>query len=67
MNKEELAGIVKRRRKQLNLDIEVLALESGISLRTIRQIESGKGNPRLDTLNTLFKSLGLKMEVKQDA
>jgi len=44
-----------------------LAELAGVGLRTLKAIESGKGNPTFETLNKLADVLGmeLKLEVKK--
>ena len=67
MHQEELIKALKDRREALKVNQEYLAELSGVSLRTLKAIESGKGNPTLDTLNKLAEVLGmeLKLEVKK--
>ncbi len=67
MHQEELVKVLKDRREALKVNQEYLAELSGVSLRTLKAIESGKGNPTLDTLNKLAEVLGmeLKLEVKK--
>ncbi|MFV0209796.1 helix-turn-helix domain-containing protein [Empedobacter falsenii] len=57
---------IKERRKVLAISQETLAEISGVGLRTLKQFESGKGNPTLETLQKLCNALGLeiKLEVK---
>lgn len=57
---------IKERRKVLAISQETLAEISGVGLRTLKQFESGKGNPTLETLQKLCDALGLaiKLEVK---
>lgn len=58
---------LKQRRESLNVTQEQLAEISGVGLRTLKQFESGKGNPTLQTLYKLADALGLKLkfEVKE--
>ncbi|HNX86517.1 MAG TPA: helix-turn-helix domain-containing protein [Bacteroidales bacterium] len=67
MHQEELVKVLKDRREALKVNQEYLAELSGVSLRTLKAIESGKGNPTLDTLNKLAEVLGmeLKLELKK--
>lgn len=67
MHQEELIKALKDRREALKVNQEYLAELSGVSLRTLKAIESGKGNPTFDTLNKLAEVLGmeLKLEVKK--
>ncbi len=67
MHQEVLIKALKDRREALKVNQEYLAELSGVSLRTLKAIESGKGNPTLDTLNKLAEVLGmeLKLEVKK--
>ncbi len=64
---EEIATILKRRRNELALTLDHLAELSGVSLRTIKEVESGKGNPTLTTLSRIADILGMeiKLEVKK--
>jgi DNA-binding XRE family transcriptional regulator len=43
---------------------ETLALLTGVSLRTIKQLEVGKGNPTLETIQKLADALGLELQLK---
>ncbi len=67
MHQEDLIKALKDRREALKVNQEYLAELSGVSLRTLKAIESGKGNPTFDTLNKLAEVLGmeLKLEVKK--
>lgn len=51
----------------LQVTQETLAEISGVSLRTLKEIESGKGNPTLETLQKLADVLGMEvmLQVKQ--
>lgn len=57
---------IKERRKILNVTQETLAEISGVGLRTLKQLERGKGNPTLETLQKICDALGLeiKLEIK---
>ncbi len=57
---------LKKRRITLVLTQERLAELADISLRTIKEIESGKGNPTFATLSKIADVLGMeiKLEVK---
>ena len=46
---------------------QTLAEIAGVGLRTLKQIETGKGNPQLQTLQNLADALGmeLKLELKK--
>ncbi|WP_404980324.1 helix-turn-helix domain-containing protein [Chitinophaga pollutisoli] len=63
MHSGEIFNIVKSRRESLNITQETLAQLSGIALRTLKQFESGKGNPTLQTLQKLGDALGLEVTV----
>lgn len=64
MHFEELIKIVKERRMMLQVTQETLAELSGVGLRTLKQFESGKGNPTLLTLQKLGDVLGLEICLK---
>ncbi len=61
MNFKEIIRVIKERREMLKVTQETLATLSGVGLRTLRQFESGKGNPTLSTLQKLNDVLGLDL------
>ena len=64
MHFTELIQLVKERRESLRVTQETLADLSGVALRTVKQFESGKGNPTLVTLQKLADALGLELTMK---
>jgi len=54
---------IKKRRESLQVTQEMLAELSGVGLRTLKQFESGKGNPTLLTLQKLTDVLGLEVSL----
>jgi len=56
-----LITIIKSRREDLRITQEKLATMAGVSPRTLKQFESGKGNPTLNTLQKLATILGLEV------
>ena len=67
MHLNELIQALKKRRKILGVTQEHLAELSGVGLRTLKALESGKSNPTFKTLSKLAEVLGmeLKLEVKK--
>ncbi len=61
MHLETLIKTIKERREMLKVTQEALAGYSGVGLRTLKQFESGKGNPTLLTLNKLADILGMEI------
>ncbi|MDP2724574.1 MAG: helix-turn-helix transcriptional regulator [Bacteroidales bacterium] len=64
MHFEKLVRTIKERREVLQVTQETLANLSGVGLRTLKQFESGKGNPTLLTLQKLADVLGLEIGLK---
>jgi transcriptional regulator with XRE-family HTH domain len=66
MHRKNIIETLKLRRITLQTTQETLSILSGVSLRTVKQFESGKGNPTLDTLQKIADILGLelKLEIK---
>ena len=61
---KHLSGLVqqiKERREILKITQESLADLSGVGLRTIKQLERGKGNPTFNTLQEIVDVLGLEL------
>lgn len=64
MHFEELIKLIKERRQMLKVTQESLAELSGVGLRTLKQFESGKGNPTLQTLQKLADVLGMEISLR---
>ncbi len=52
---------IKERREMLKITQENLAELSGVGLRTIKQLEAGKGNPTYKTLQEIADVLGFEL------
>jgi y4mF family transcriptional regulator len=63
MHYNELSKTIKHRREILKITQEHLSELSGIGLRTLKSIETGKGNPTLDTIMKIIEILGLEINV----
>ena len=63
MHQKELIKILKERREVLDVTQEHLAELANVSLRTLKAIESGKGNPTFETMNKLADVLGLELKL----
>ncbi|MGB0982288.1 MAG: helix-turn-helix domain-containing protein [Winogradskyella sp.] len=61
MHYSTLIETIKKRRDMLHVTQDMLADLSGVGLRTLKQFESGKGNPTLETLNKLGNALGMEL------
>ncbi len=64
MHLSELIKTIKERRQALQVTQEDLAELSGVGLRTLKQFESGKGNPTLSTLHKISDVLGMEVCLK---
>ena len=64
MHLNNIVETLKKRRIRLQVTQETLALLTGVSLRTIKQLEAGKGNPRLETIQKLAQVLGLELQLE---
>lgn len=67
MHFNKITQEIKARREMLNVTQETLAELSELGLRTLKQIESGKGNFTLRSLQKLADVLGMEilLQVKQ--
>ena len=63
MHFEGLIKTIKERREVLQVTQETLAELSGVGLRTLKQFESGKGNPTLQTLQKIVDVLGMEVSL----
>ena len=64
MHYPELIETLKARRLALQVTQETLAELAGVGLRTLKEFESGKGNPTLVTLQKISDVLGLEVCLK---
>lgn len=64
MHYQVLIKQLKDRRESLQVTQDTLADISGVSLRALKQLESGKGNPTLETLSKLAEVLGLELSLQ---
>jgi y4mF family transcriptional regulator len=63
MNSKEAGDVIKERRKFLRISQKDLADIVGVGLRSLVDIENGKGNPTVSQLNKILEALGLKLEI----
>lgn len=58
---------IKARRSELRVTQDMLAELSGVGLRTIKEMERGKGNPTIQTVEKILTVLGLewRLQVKK--
>jgi len=64
MHYPELIRTIKERRESLQITQDTLAELSGVGLRTLKQFESGKGNPTLLTIQRIVDVLGMEVSLK---
>ena len=64
MNMEDFGRLIQKRRRVLRLDQRTLGDIIGVAVHTLSNIESGKGNPTLETLNKICEPLGLELVVR---
>jgi transcriptional regulator with XRE-family HTH domain len=67
MHQANLIQRLKDRREELGVTQEQLSELSSVALRTVKELDAGKGNPTLSTLMKLADVLGmeLKLEVRR--
>ncbi len=63
MNVEEAGQRIRSRRKELGISQRDLSQIAEVSLHTVSDIESGKGNPTLSILVRLLDPLGLELAI----
>jgi transcriptional regulator with XRE-family HTH domain len=64
LNTREIGKLVRERRRVLDIDQKMAAELSGVSVHTISDIESGKGNPSVKVLAAVLDALGLALLIK---
>jgi y4mF family transcriptional regulator len=63
MDKSEIGKAIKARRKFLGITQKELSEIVGLGLRSLIDIESGKGNPTIDQINKVLSALGLSLKI----
>jgi y4mF family transcriptional regulator len=60
-NENNLANLIKQKRKKLKLTQVDLAQKAGVGLRFLRELESGKITLRMDKVNQVLNLLGYEL------
>jgi transcriptional regulator with XRE-family HTH domain len=63
MNTERIGKAISARRKTLGIDQKSLAEIAGVSVHALSDIETGKGNPTMQTLGAVVDSLGMEIQL----
>lgn len=64
MHLVDICNKIKERRSLLGITQQDLADISGVGLRTIKEIETGKGNPSINTLLKILDVLGMELDAQ---
>ena len=56
-----LSKLIKGKRKQLGLTQEELSFKSGVGIRFVRELETGKPTLRMDKVNQVLKLFGVEL------
>lgn len=64
MQQSDLLQRLKNRRVQLGVTQEQLAELAAVALRTVKALDSGKGNPTVSTLLKLADVLGMELNLE---
>lgn len=64
MNSKETGDLIRRRRTSLQIDQHTLSEISGIAVHTLSNIEAGKGNPTVATLDRVLDALGMELRIQ---
>ena len=60
----KIGRIIKKRRLELSLELKDLQDYSGVNYVSISDIENGKANPTIKTLEKLLDVLGMELDIK---
>ncbi len=64
MHLVDICNKIKERRSLLGITQQDLSDISGVGLRTIKEIETGNGNPSINTLIKILNVLGMELDVQ---
>ena len=60
----KIGRIIKKRRQELNLELKDLQDYSGVNYASISDIENGKANPTIKTVEKLLDALGMQINIE---
>ena len=60
----KIGKIIKKRRQELNLELNDLQDYSGVNYASISDIENGKANPTIKTVEKLLDALGMQINIE---
>ena len=60
----KIGKIIKKRRQELNLELKDLQDYSGVNYASISDIENGKANPTIKTVDKLLDALGMQINIE---
>jgi transcriptional regulator with XRE-family HTH domain len=63
MNIDAIGLEVRRRRAVLCIDQKTLSDLSGVAVHTVSNIEAGRGNPTVATLQKVLGALGMELQI----
>jgi len=64
MNTKDMGVLIKKRRAALRIDQRTLSEISGIAIHTLSNIEAGRGNPSVETLDRVLHALGMELCIR---
>lgn len=64
LNTQEIGELIRDRRRILGIDQKTAAELSNVSVHTLSDIESGKGNPSVKVLAAVLDVLGLELRIQ---
>ncbi len=64
LNAQETGKLIRERRRILNIAQKTAAELSNVSVHTLSDIESGKGNPSVKVLSAVLDALGLELRIQ---
>lgn len=63
MDRVELGRVLRARRKAAGRTIASVAMDAGLSVPYIANLENGRGNPTMSALQQLAAALGTRLEI----
>jgi transcriptional regulator with XRE-family HTH domain len=64
MKAKEVGGMIRKRRASLEIDQRTLGEISKTAVHTLSNIEVGKGNPTMATLDRVLSALGMELRIQ---
>lgn len=59
---QRIGSTIRNKRVLLNLTLADLSILTGLNITNLRRIETGEGNPKVSTIERIYRVLGINLK-----